>query len=858
MNLKIIGVNSFIVIICLFFILNLTYFDLKEDTIVESEILNFDIWFEKVVHSWSQILWEKIDEKYNFKSEESYVDRINYIDKVYFSTQNYAKKVLNNNITFLIWSWWIYIFDLYDLTNNYTIDGTVFKITPKSPGKIFVDNRNIQNIKIFSFDAIFDVSLMTEWKEMTNISLYTKMYLWFNASRNKFLKNADLFKIENISNIFYVKESILNTNNKMSYLFLRKINPKNDIVVNTFLNNFFSLAYSQEEINKYNESKIFWLSTKWLNWFDYINKYFIFFFNDEKKIIYYKKDIINNLNKLFKKNENINKENILRSLENLKALDIKEYNTFRNILYYYYDNILKINSIEYTDKTFLFSEIIFKDKANSKFSLLKSSFFLNKIYSLINNKTYNNDYLQSNFLNFLKYYFEENNLKLEDNFFITIKNNTNFIKIDYLLFFIKNILLFNLNLSDSKNQQNIFNILKIYINIGQNINKINDFQKSETLIVENFWIMDKLLKEVKRSFFDDQLNENWLLIISKKNELTSESINALHEIMTNFLNFYKNKKSVLSEKNNIYNNKYNQSNIQYIEYYDALNNYPGYLIKYDKVSRDLFDTKTIGEDKNEIVLSQENLLSYLNTFEWLDLSNVTLSINKDYYKIDNLNINGENFSFHLYPLEFYRMDNIVRSGKKLSLSYELSGIKHDWDIKFEDADDESKDKFDFKKFFINIFFTINEIKKEDFVLDETWIENEDKIIWIFKRDKLLSERGEFTSLKWFLDLKYKDIKVSLNNNIYDISLENILLKTSITLKWEQVSVVWIFNSKYVFNQKDHYFKNISLKFYHSDLYSEGEKVFLFDGKALKIDKNINIVDFKSEINTIITDYFTNN
>lgn len=858
MNLKVIGINFFIVIICLFFILNSTYFDTKNEVILDENLIKFDTWFQKIVHSWDQILLEKIDEKYNFKPEESYVDRINYIDKVYFSTQNYAKKVVNNNITFLIWSGWIYIFDLYDLTNNYSINGTVFKINPKSPWKIFVDNRDLKNIKIFSFDAIFDVSLISEWKEMTNISLYTKMYLWFNASRNKFLKNADLLKIENISNIFYLKENILNTNNNINYLFLRKLNSKNDSLVVNFLNNFFYFAYSKEEINKYNEWTLKLFSNSWITWFDYINRYFILFFNDQKKIIYYKKVVINNLNKLFKKNENLNKEDILNSLEMLKSLDINEYNTFKNILYYYYDNLLKINSIEYIDKTFLFSEIISKDKEFSQFKLLKSSFFLNKVYSLINNKIYTINYLQSNLLDFLKYYLEENQIKIENKYTINIKDEKVVIKIDYLLFFIKNILLYNLNLSDSKNHQNIFNIFRIYNNLNQNVNKIKKFQNSERLIVENFLIMDKLLKEVKKSFFGNQLNDNWLLILLQKVELNPETILVLNETIKGFFDFYKSKNKFLSIKNYIYNDKYNQSNIQYTEYYNALNNYPGYLIKYDKVSSDLLDTKTIAEDKSEIILSQANLLSYLNIFEWLDFSNMTFSINKDYYKIDNLNINWEIFSFYLYPLEFYRIDNIVKSWEELTASYELSSIKHDWDIEFKDADDELKDKFDFRKFFINIFFTTYDIKKEIFVLENDWNQDEDRIIWMFKRDKLVGDRWEFTSLKWLLDIKYKDIIVTLNNDIYDINLKNILLTTSIFVKWENISIIWVLDSEYVFNQKDHYFKNISLKFYDTNLYNEVKKVFLFDGQALKIDKNINIVDFKIEINTIITDYFTNN
>jgi len=85
--------------------------------------------------------------------------------------------------------------------------------------------------------------------------------------------------------------------------------------------------------------------------------------------------------------------------------------------------------------------------------------------------------------------------------------------------------------------------------------------------------------------------------------------------MTKFFNFYNKNKRVLSQKNIIYNDLFLEQNERYLEYYSALNNYPEYLIKYDKIKKDLFDAKTIFEKEDNIILDKENLINYLSQFE---------------------------------------------------------------------------------------------------------------------------------------------------------------------------------------------------------------------------------------------------
>lgn len=859
MNIQKIIITSFIVFFWLFFILNWTYFSIKDLNSSNQKLLSItDIWYQEINNSSDWVSLSKIEKEIEFSDNKIYVDNFDYIDKVYFYSKNYSKKDINWVKTFLIWSWWLYIFDLYDLTNQFNIDWNYFKINPKSPWRFFIDNRNSKNIKIFSFDSIFDVSLINAWKEMTNISIYPKMYFWFNASRNKFLKNADLFRIETISEIFYISKDLLWSDNKISNDFLKQIYNIPDKKVSDFLSSFLNLLYSEEEINKHDELKIVLAKDAKLNWLDYINKYFVLFLNNEKKIAYYKKIILNNLNNLFEKNWVFDKDEVLLSLQELKKIDEKDYNEFKKILYYYYNNLLKINSLEYIDKIFIFSEIISNAEWTKKYSLMKSSFFLNKLYSLVNNKTYNNDYLQANFLEFLKYYLKENKVDITWDYNISIKNKNIILRMDYLSFFIKNILLYNLNLSDSKNLENILNVLKIYNNLNTDINNLKNYEKSEELIIANSLLIDKILYEIRENFFEKDLNQDWLLILSKDNEISSKNISEFDKVMNMFFDFYKSRKWMISEKNQIYNNIYIKNKSKYKHFYDALSNYPEYLIKYNKVSSNLLDTRTILENTTAIELSKENLISYLSNFDWIDLSNVWFEIiNETYYKVSDLNINWDFFSFNLYPQEFNRIDNIIRNWKKLTLSYELDSIKYDLDKKYKEASPEEKDKYDFRKIFINIFFNNNKNQKENFVLDENPTETEDKVISIFKRDKLLWNRWEFSLIKNYLELKYNNIKVTLTNWIYNIKLENIVLRTRIDVNWEWVEIIWLLNADYVFSNEDHYFKNISFKFYDTNKYKDWNLEFLFGWKTFNINKNINIIDFKNEMDNILTEYFLN-
>ena len=616
------------------------------------------------IASASGIVFTPVSSTGKLQEGKKYKDIINFTDTVYTLWTGYSKNISGNNIIFWVKNWGLVLFDLYDISNNYIINGEGFKIKIKSPGKMLVDTRE-KNIKIFSLSSVFSIDLLSEWKEMTTLALHPKMFFSFNESRNKFLKNADLLRLETLTNIFYFNEEILNENKKANPNFLKKMWYSQDKISIWFFEDVFDIIFSKDNISQYDEGKIKekLIPVKDIWWMSYINDYFLLFLNDQKKVAYYKKKVVANLNKGFDKESILIKSEILNDINTFRELNEIEFKKFLPIMYYYYDAYLKVNSLDYIKNATILSEIIMEVNRNKK-DVLKSYFYLNKIYSLVNNQTFDNADLQANFWEFLKLYFDEKHISLSSSLLLNIKDVKMVWELDYMSLFIKNILLHDVSFSNVSKLANVFEIFRIYESINENINILKNNSKAETIIIENNLIVEKIMSEMRDNFFETELNEKKLLVLKDEHTLSIQLINNLHAATNLFFKFYEARKWGLSEKNQIYNQKYLTNQEIYYQYYSAISNYVEYEAKYDQKVKELFNTKTILENNEEVVLSKKNLVSYLSQFESVDVSNFKFTIVwKNYYKISNININGDIFSFHLFPNDGYKIKNIYRKGK---------------------------------------------------------------------------------------------------------------------------------------------------------------------------------------------------
>lgn len=867
MNIQKIIISLLVAIFWLFFTISVTYFN---QTASQSSfsIPEISVGYNELISSWSQMILQPVQAQ-EITSWKFFVDQLNYIDSVIFSGKNYSRETLDRNVNINIEEG-LYLFDLYDISYNYSIKNKDFTIQPKSPWKFFVDSRNHADIKIFSFDSIVNISLLSSpsKENMTSLVIYPHMFFWFNIGRNKFLKNADILRIESISKIFYVNQSFLDDNKELNQKFFTQLYPRSDRSALQFFKNFFSFSYSLNEFEKYNLDKIQELLYKDKNLFgiSYIEKYFVFFLNKEKKIAYYKKNILSKLNLLFQKDKDKNfyentKNDIVLDLKKLETLSQSDFQNFQNIIAFYYKNLLKVNSIDYITSTLALWDILAGWWKESQLKSNISSFYLNKIYTLVDNQTHSNTYLQEHIFTFLQFFLQENNLQLKDGVLLIDENQEIVLRLDYLAYFLKNILLYNVSFSDTSKFEDVLSIVNIYLEINKNIAiYYKNSGRQETLIVEYHRIFTKFLSEMRTAFFQEDLNERWLLVLNLNNSMTSQQLVQFDKIMKNIFDFYNKNKSLLSEKNLNYNQLYATNRLLYTEYYSALSNHPEYLIKYDKVKSDLLNAQTIFEQNQYVALSKEELIKYLSQFQWIDTSHVVYKIISDsYYEISNIAINGEVFSFSLYPREFYRLDNLKRNGQKLSGSYELDSIKADLAIMYKQVSEEERPKYDFTRFFLNTFFNTQQITGKIYEWNNETEVVEDRTITFFKRDKLFGEKGDFQSLKGFLDIKYDDVQVSLDaNNQYNISIEKALLSTSVPVNDGQEQVIAKVRSQYVFSDKDHYFKNMYITFYDTNNYSRGEEILLFWGKEFRIIRKIDTIKMKEELPKEIQKIFENN
>ncbi len=867
MNIQKIIISTLITIFWLFFTLSITYLN-TQSWVNTFSIPEVSLWYSELIWSGSSVYLKPIDAA-KIQEGKTVFDQLNYIDSVVLNWKTYSKQISGKNVNLNIWEW-LYIFDLYDISYNYSIKNKDFLIQPKSPWKFFVDSRNGADIKIFSFDAIININLLSAQSQenMTSLVMYPHMFFGFNSTRNKFLKNADILRIESVSKIFYVTESFLNDTKQLNQSFFKRLYPVNDQTASKFFDYFFKFSYSSTEFDKYNINTISSVlyKDKSLLWIWYIEKYFTFFLNKEKKSVYYKKSILSNLNRLFwEKISNTTydevKNDIIADLKSLKEVNQSDFQDFQTILSFYYKNLLKINSIDYIKSTIVLSQIISSVSEKNTFQPYASSFYLNRIYALVDNQTYSNNYLQQNLFIFLQYFLQENNLQLKDGELLIDENQEIILSLDYLSYFLKNILLYNVSFSDTLKFDNLLSIINIYLWINKNIIAYyKNPGRTETLIVEYQMILNKFLLEMRRWFFTPELNDRWLLILNSNNSLNSAQVIQLDIVMNAILDFYNKNRGVLSEKNMNYNSLYSKNKVTYSEYYSALINHPEYLIKYDKVKSDLLSAQTVFEKWQTITLNQDMLVSYLSQFQWVDVSNMSYKIiwNK-YYQLSNLFINGENFSFYLYPSEFSRIDEITKNGQRLSGSYELDNLKQDLAVVHKQAPEKEKYKYDFSRFFLNTFFNNQTVTSKVYSQAEENDKVEDRTITFFKRDKLFWDKWDFSILNRYLDIKYDDVDVELNtNNQYNILINRWVVSTQLTLNGASRQIVWILRSEYVFSDTDHFFRNIYITFYDPSYYAKWEEVFLFWWKEFRIVRKIDIVKFKEEMNKEIERIFMNN
>lgn len=771
------------------------------------------------------------DEKWAFSfsgitsSSKVFVNKINISDKIMFSTWSVETKTESWSVIISITPW-VYFFDLKEISSKYVIKWIWFEISNKWPWTFIINNLDPKKNIIFSTNSVLDLNLKhyKTNEEIASLDLYPHTYLLFNPVKNIFVKNSDLLKISQTFTIWYFNDKILSNkivNEKFLELVSLNIEENKNIINESLLLINQELTETSDVIKKFIKSNF-----GILPWEQLINKYLVILKNPSKKSLYYKNIITRNLHKLLTVDRlNIQTVNLIANDINLlKEIDKESYEEMKNIIDFYYKSVIESNQNINTKINFsnLLININKKDINLNLTSLvyLEKMFFL---YDFLENKN-----IYSDIAIFRQKYFEDLNIKIIWNE-INEAWMKNIKKVDYLLFFIENILISDFSSSDIKTED-LITIFSDYVNIANSFYSYSDEKVKRTWIFSYSKILNKFVEIFEGKYFKEKRNKNNLLEINENQKITIANSLIFKENIESIFSYYNDFKYTLKPE---INNKdkfviklYSTLNEKYKEYFSALANYEEYIVKYDKSKQQLINPNSLNEENKTLVLSYSHAIWYLQNFNWIQLKYADITV-MDYsycmsptiensklpvevpycYKIENLLIDSNNVSFLLFPLERNKIDEIVIENKIEYWSYKLDDIKTQLDEKIK-TETKNKEKYDFKNFLVSTFgqknIDGNEINPSE---TEIIILEEDPAVKIFKRNKLLWEVWDFANLGSFLEINYNDIIVKKVNDTYYTNIKLWLLSIDL---WRNKLYNWEFSSDYNFSP-DHSFINPKIK-----------------------------------------------
>ncbi len=797
-------------------------------TFINNNLTKIDKPFYKNLQNWTYNLvknntWYKLENISN-NSWEILVLKINISDEIIYSNWkvNIKKDIKNTKINI---SNWIYFFNFNELDKNYTVTGSWFEITNKGPWNFIVNNINPRKILVFSNNTLLNLKLknLKTNEDITTIYLYPHKYLIFNPLKNIFVKNADLLKISQAFNLWYFNNKI-----ELSEKFINLISLRNEKIID-FIKT--SINYNISKINENNKIiKEFTNSKFWfIPWEEEILKYFSIFINPSKKSIYYKNLLIRQINKLIK-SENIDIKTINSindNIEKLWEIDPKWKNKINEFIKFYYTTIINSNSSINTKINF--TKLINKINNTTNKIDIESLIYLNKIFN-----NYNSTNFYENINKFTKKYFDDLKINLD----IKEKNKIDISEakwIDYLLYFLENIML-NSDTSGNIKIWDIISVFNNYVIISENFYKYNNNDTKKVGLFTYSKILNQFKKIINNTYFIKR-DENNILIPKSWVDINKKDIKIFEKNINKILEFFNKNKIVLdtkkSKKDKFLNYKiYPNLKKEYIEYFYALNDYEEYLAIYDTSKKELLETKSINEWKINNNLSIEKIKKYLKQFNWVSFQNTKINI-MDYgycinptdenlniklgnpycYKIENLLIDKQKISFILYPFLQNKIDYITINDEPKSWSYKLDEIKVSLEKKLKTVKEyKEKEKYKFDNFLVNTFWrkltysnntnnTTNQTKKENI--------QEDSVIRIFKRNKLLWDKWDFANIIKTINIKYNELEVTkkTNSDKYNIYINSstFFIKISKTSEYR-----WLFSSEYNFSEK-HSFINPEIK-----------------------------------------------
>lgn len=778
------------------------------------------------------------------KDSQIFLERFDFIDKIFFSTKwSYTKTQSRNNTALKVWSGKFFL--SFSFPKKYEVSWSWFRLSFVWPIKLYLNTEDTNKVDIFSLDNMAELSLiwLEDGKLKTKVYAYPHMLLSFNLKLNKILKNTDLFRISQLNDITYVNQNLYTSYYKLEDF-------KN-------LDNSFFKTVTEYFSNEYSKTKTdnSFLEENFNNMtYDYIKKYFYIFVNDNKKVAYYKDLIYMNLLKIYMYPDNPN--SIFNETEeyykNLKILSEKDYVEMLKVLVYFKSKFLLDNKLGIIETELKYDQIL---SSVFSFQKMQSNYMLYYIFNLYDlwNKENFFDWL----ISFSDNYFKDNWLKIQEDKLVWYDDSKT-IKLWYYISFLESIIKSHLiEETDMEDIKWIFNLFNKYSLLSVSIYSGWSSDKKKTTIVMHLNLLKELSEYIRNNFFETDLDK-WIMLVKKKwINLDSDVVSLFENSYNKLFDFFTYNNKVFDEnleKDFLYLKEYEFISFNFIEYINALKNYD----KYKLEKSDLYSIQTIWWDNvKKIIYNIDDIKNYLLAFNWVNKDSIKIKADETGNIFNaNLNIWWKIFSFDLAPYNNYTIKNIYIDWIKKNLTYSLSLIKEKMDQRYKSSSNpEERNMNDFSNFFINTFLKTKTYSQTEEDYNED-LPKENIEILVFKRDKLLWPKWEFNTIKDFTDIESDNIVVTIDNWKIWIKLKNI--KTTFTYaEWRDNVTYWAYlDSDYYIGTNEHYFSNIKLRLFKSVRnWNKNVDVFwLWNWKNISVVWNLGIITYNDYMSDIISNY----
>lgn len=783
------------------------------------------------------------------------INYINQFDKILSYSWNVLYNEKNDSSKNILLKNWIFLINISEINSIYNIAWDGFTIKTNWPTTIFIDNSWLRTT-VFSLNSNIEIKLINieNNKAVNTIYLFPHNYIKFIPSQNKNVENADLLRLTQRFPLEYFNEKIL-IDWEINKNLLSKIIWNKDEIDNKNISDLFLFLYLN---NKNEEKKLSEFKTSKfgiLVWEKLIKQYNNLFLNEAKKTIYYKNLILRTIWDIINsdKIDDSKNEFLITSLNELKSISEKDYIEMKAILDFYSNMVIDWWKNDINSKI-NFSKI-YNKLENKKYSFKEEYILnLNNLYFNYDYKWYSNIYKDLN----------ELNEKI-------ISSKLDESKKSYFIFFLnKTIISWFEDLNKNKDiiLEDILNIFDDYINTSIDYYSIKDNVRIRTWIEAYNEILKKLALKIESTYFEEDKTDKWLLVLSKKNNISLEKIKILEKNINSIFDYYEKNKSALWDrtKDELTKKEFEELKIIYNQYISAIKDYNSYMANYSEENKELLFWETINEEDNwNRELTIENALNYLKKFNYIETSYSKIWIRwynycenpiEKYdieetedpycYKIENLIIWSNLYlNLLLAPNNYNTISNFsINWDNKINRgSYKLDNEKNIWDKNLiEKSAEKDIEKYKFENFFLYVFNPPNDwniiniptVEEEE---EEEKIE-ETEIVKAFKRNKLLWENWDFKVLNWFIDIKYEDTIVKEIWKGYDVYIKN----SNFNYSDIETQFNWIFSSKYIF-LPDHSFVNPEIVLY-DDLWNS-----LLLWNEIIINWNFKISELKDKLKT---------